>query len=201
MREWELFIEVEVFDKDGKLKRTTGRIPSKSFTIQYLKHIEACLWSIFGGVSAGITCKDITNTNRTIRKDLFGGMPFMGADAQVNDASYGIVVGTGTGAEGNDNYALDTKIAHGAGAGQLQYHVTDHSRSAVVGINVEYQIRRTFHNASGSTVTVYEVGVYVRTDDGTGSQYYTYCTIRDLNTQAILDDETLSVKYTLVAAF
>jgi len=45
----------------------------------------------------------------------------MRCDAAQDNATYGVVVGTGTGAESNTDYKLGTKIATGQGAGQLVY--------------------------------------------------------------------------------
>jgi len=77
-------------------------------------------------------------------------------------AYYGIVVGTGTGAESFDGYVLGTPIAHGNAATQLSYTAqTATSGSFDDGTNVwSASLVRVFNNNSGSTIAVSEVGLY-----------------------------------------
>jgi len=78
----------------------------------------------------------------------------------------------------------------------MEYEVTAHTDSGVVGANVDFEIRRTFHNDSGGAITVEEVALYAKTVNSVLAFKYV-CLARDLNTQIVANNETLSVKYTL----
>lgn len=76
----------------------------------------------------------------------------------------GIVVGTGNTAVTVDDYALETKIAHGVGAGQLSYQAVSadadcaNSPAGTWFVN----INRTFINNSGDSILIKEVGIYAK---------------------------------------
>jgi hypothetical protein len=115
----------------------------------------------------------------------------MSVAAPATNATYGPVVGTGTGAFDFDNQALGTLIAHGNGAGQLQYGATTFTAPQTVGNDRYFEIIRTFQNASGSDITVNEIGLY-----GNSSSVY-YCLAREVIGGGILvpNGQTLTVTY------
>ena len=73
----------------------------------------------------------------------------------------GIVVGSGTNAESLEDYALQTQIANGTGAGQLSYIASEpHSITYDAGTKVlKDTLIRFFNNNSGGGVNVNEVGI------------------------------------------
>lgn len=88
----------------------------------------------------------------------------MGWDAMAleSDDTYGIVVGTGNSAVSNDDSALDTKVAQGAGTGNLQYGPMILDDVTVDGNVTTLILKRFMTNASGADITIYEVGLYVQ---------------------------------------
>lgn len=109
-------------------------------------------------------------TNGTVRGV---GYPFgYGESNSVDGTSYGlraaagvdtkgIQVGSGTNAESFEDYALQTQITNGTGAGQLSYIASEvHSISYDAGTKVlRNTLVRYFNNNSGGNVNVNEVGI------------------------------------------
>lgn len=78
---------------------------------------------------------------------------------QSGDANVGIVVGTGTTKVTMDDYTLQAKVAHGGGAGQLNYGGGSLSAPEVNGNVITMRLERTFNNTSGADITVTEIGI------------------------------------------
>jgi len=115
-----------------------------------------------------------------------------------NNDAYGIVVGSGTTPPTSSDYKLETKIAHGVGAGQLDYGAHSLTVAAVVGSNVDLVISRTLYNGSGATVTIKEIGVYEYGDHPFLGGMKVAMLIRDVITPVEVEvGETVSVQYTL----
>lgn len=110
------------------------------------------------------------------------------------DTSYGIVVGTGAVAPTISDYALGALIAHGAGAGQLQYGAVTFGAPASDATTSQLTITRNFANASGGNVTVNEVGLYCRARESGNARYF--CIIRDTTGGIVVPNgQTLTVNY------
>jgi hypothetical protein len=150
--------------------------------------------------------RDVTNTLVHIA---FSGETFA-TDAAANDDSYGIVVGIGSTAPTINDYALETRIDDGVGAGELQYGGVTYGLPTSSATESHFTITRDFSNASGGDITVEEIGLYVRamyawigdaydrTDNLT--DYPVLMTIRDVTGGiTIPDGETLTVNYRLQA--
>jgi hypothetical protein len=181
------YYQLFLHDKDGKLIWKSRKRISKSFVRQWLQIIMAQLKqsTVTGAIDTGGVSRNIFNYGNAL-----------GANAPYAYATYGIVVGTGTGAEANDNYALGAQIAHGTGAGQLQYGSQAFTDPAIVAGNVDAILTRAFTNVSGATITVNEIGLYAQGYDG--SVRY-FCAIRDVLSAGVnvLNGQTLTVQYTL----
>ena len=178
-----------VIDKHGKVVKKTRWRKSKSYVFQWMQVI-ACQVT-----KADIpNVKDTGGANITVKTHE---QNLRGQDCLVGDASKGIVVGSGTTAPANDDYQLETQIAHGVGAGQLQYQAGSYSVPAIVLGNVDFVITRTFLNQSGDTVTVTEIGYYFMAYDGSTTKYF--CGIRDVLATAVdvPNGQTLLVQYTV----
>lgn len=106
----------------------------------------------------------------------------------------GIVVGTGTTTVAYDDNALDTLIAEGAGAGQLNYGATSIGAMATVGTTRKFTIARTMTNNSGSDITINEVALYGMGYSG-GTWYF--CLERTLSTQTVTNGNSVTATYTL----
>jgi hypothetical protein len=169
-------------DKTGKIVKKGRLRRSKSFVLQFLQIIQS------NAFNANLTVKDTGGTNQTLIPGLGGNM-----QGGVGDQTYGIVVGTGSTTVTNTDNKLATQIATGSGSGQLNYGLESQVAAQVVGANVDYTNTRTFQNLSGATITINEIGLYVLTS-ASGQKY---CIIHDLATQAVLNNQTATVTYTL----
>jgi len=188
----EMFYRLLLFDERGKLVKDTGLTPSHSYVLQFLQGIEALLGAITK------TAKDINNTSQTIvRSD--GQMNFaLGCDAPAGDDTYGIVVGTNDGAipESNTNYKLDTKILHSAvgEAGKLNYRAVTLVAPTPIAGNVDLDVSRPFINETADPIVVKEIGIYVKSYDGSAWHYFLI--LRD-----VVSDFSVSAGYTLTVVY
>ncbi len=125
---------------------------------------------------------------------------FYGAAAGVSDDTFGPLVGTGTNAATINDTALQTKIAHGTTAGKLQYSATSFGTPTTDSTSAYFIMTRVFTNASGSTITVNEIGIassLYSQDEAT--QRYFLC-IRDvIAARAILNGQFLTTNYVFKA--
>lgn len=180
-----LLYQLTVRDKNGKIIRRTRKKLSHSFVKQFMDLIEAC-----SNITPQETdVKDINDAAKNAQAHANN----LNLDAAVGSANSGIVVGTGTGVEDNADVALGTLIAHGAGAGQLNYGAQSKTTTAITGGNVDFILTRTFGNTSGGAITVEEVGIY---SEGFSTPFY-FCIVRDLTGGvAVANGQTLTVDYT-----
>ncbi len=106
---------------------------------------------------------------------------------------FGIQVGTGAVAVNTADYVLGTKIAHGAGAGQLIYAGSEIELPVIAAPNATMLMRRFFYNKSGGGITVNEVGMYTWSTNVA----YQFMLFRALTGGvAVADNELLRVQYT-----
>ena len=186
----ETYYRIMKHDSEGRLVRDTGLMPSHSYVIQFLELIQG----FFDGLNVVATDVDGAENliiEQSVRVEYVGTV-----DALVGDDTHGIVVGTnaGTSAEDNEDYSLDTKIAEGAGGGQLSYQAVTIVDAREVGPNVDLDVSRVFQNDSGGTITVKEIGVIVK--NTTDTKYHLI--LRDVVADEPVDDaEALTVVYVL----
>jgi len=156
---------IELYDKRGRKIEERKIKNANSFLRNYVKAIQALHFP--GDVE--IIRQD--GTSFLIRGILIKNKPIDGytltevyyyhvlrADAADNVDSYGIVVGTGLTAPTPDDYALEAKIAHGTGAGQLDYDEMTIAREDKADRTI-IKLGRAFLNLSGGTISVSEVGL------------------------------------------
>jgi hypothetical protein len=110
---------------------------------------------------------------------------------QPGDDDRGIVLGTDNTAVTASDYQLGTQIAHGSGAGQLEYGGMGGVPPYEKGSNWEMQMYRPFVNASGGGITVEEIGIYTRHYEGD------FMICHDLKNFTINDGESAAVEYLL----
>jgi len=147
----------------------------------------------------------LTDTGGTARagntgtcETVWGQPTLMSCNALVADSTYGVLVGTDTGAvypKDIANYKLGTQIAHGTGAGQLS-----HSNHSIVGSSVTATdsiagITRTFANVSGGSITVNEIGLATKMYWDMAYRYFMI--IRDLLAAPVVvaHGESLTISY------
>jgi hypothetical protein len=105
-----------------------------------------------------------------------------------------IVAGTGTTLPANIDYKIETKIAQGSAATQLQHGATACSAANINGANVDIVISRIFINASGGTITLKEIGLYLK---NAIQVTYVFLLMHDAVNQTINNGEVALVSYDL----
>jgi len=194
-----LYYRIEVKDRYGRVKKRTRLHKADSFTLQFLGAVGGWLTHAYLAENAVYSgpCKNTLGSTMYYVVSSPAMWGFTAVFAADDNDDYGIVVGTGTTPPTNVDYKLETQIAHGTGAGELDYGTHSFTTPQVVGSNVDMVISRTFYNGSGAKVTISEIGVYeysARPHYGTDSA----CIIRDVITPVDVENgETVSVQYTL----
>lgn len=191
MTKIEVLRRITLTDRNGNVVFDSGLVQSDSFVIGFLKH----LYGAF--ISANVTIKDTGGTNRVVEEPANSTWNRFRIDAADDNDDFGIVVGTGTTAESNIDHNLATQIAHGSGAGQLDYGAHGFTAPAVVGSNVDMIVSRTFLNSSGAEISITEIGIYCHSESSATAWYF--CLLRDVLTSAIPvpNGQTATVQYTI----
>ncbi len=170
--------------KTGKLVRKTRKRICKSFVIGFMKHLEAVMAHPYGTSPSNVSLADTGGTTRSLYPFSSVANTFA-VEAPGNDNNYGILVGTGTDTVTTSDHALQTKIAHGSGSGQLNHGSCVVGGAVDAGSGCTLTISRQFGNASGDTITIRELGLICRTYNG-----YYFLLSRDNVTQAVADGNT-----------
>jgi hypothetical protein len=189
-------IEYEVRDKNGKLIEK-GKFPAKSWVGNIIRLLNA-LWKTWVSVTTTQSkyiyytpsvLLDTTNTSRALglfsdASGTYGGI------APAGDTSAGILVGTSDTPVSLAQYNLLGLISHGTGSGQLSYGAT-----VVEDLTIEttyyFRIIRTFTNNSGASITVREIGLFLK------PHVQSFMFARDVPTSPITipSGSTLTVRY------
>src|SRR3990167_10982238 len=106
-----LYYSYQIKGADGKIKVPFRRRTAHSFLTAYITYLYMKM--------VGTTDKSLTDTggsSRTITRE-----SDMAADIAAGTSTRGLVAGTGTNAVTITDSKLQTQIAHGTGAGQLDY--------------------------------------------------------------------------------
>jgi hypothetical protein len=195
-------VEFEVRDKNGKLLEK-GKFPAKSWVGNIIGLLSAIL-STWGGLGSAFTVwtrSDLLDIDNTARNMGLGGMSSvapLGGCAPAGETSAGIVVGSSDTPVSIGQYRLMAQISHGTSSNQLQYGNTT-VESLVKNSTWYFRIIRTFTNASGGTVTVREIGLYLRLGLSASPYYYSCMLARDVPASAINvpAGSTLTLRYTI----
>jgi hypothetical protein len=184
-----LTLELTVRDKDGKITEHRGPMRSKSFVRQYMELLYVQMMPV--PETTMYQVRDRTNT----LQDLHFSRYTLRCDAVIGDVTNGIVAGTGNTAPTINDYVMETPIAHGVGAGQLQYGAVTFGLPAYDAATSQYTITRDLANGSGGAITVNEIGLYVE-----GYHYnvhYDFLAVRDVIGGGINipNGQTLTVNY------
>lgn len=160
----------------------------KRISHSFVTGFSKLMLSVIGSCTVATT--DTGNTSRNINGYVWR------VDAGAGTDGYGLVVGTGTNAVDVTDYALQTQIDHGTGAGELQYSACTVAAPTFVGDTAELIITRLFTNASGGTITVEEIGAYVYVSvDASILSSNNVCIVRDLSNIEITNGTTLTLNY------
>ncbi|MBA7611736.1 hypothetical protein ES703_18965 [subsurface metagenome] len=188
MKQEALRYSIIVTDREGKvIKRLSGR--SKS----YVK-----AWNQILNALAASASKTIQDTGGVSRSAGNATAWHLTCPAGAGVTSTGVRLGTGSTAVAITDYALETPIAHGVAAGQLNHLAQEYTEPAVAGSTCSFTIKRVFINNSGGTVSgVRELGLYFRFASAT---YYAMG-FRDVlgGGVDVPDGGAITVEYTLGA--
>lgn len=187
MKNLELFYRLHVRERNGISVFDSGVIPGHSFCKQFGQ----LMFNV--GFECGLTSPvAVTNTAGSSVTTLAGMNRGLQTDAGTTTSTYGIQVGTGTSAESINDTALQTQIAHGTGAGQLQYGSMTFGAPSTTATTTTFRFTRVFTNGSGGTVTVQEIGLVSRDIINTNS----FLWVRDLTgAVAVGNGSQLTVNY------
>lgn len=120
--------------------------------------------------------KDTSNTARTVGAHwTASNTNWVSAQPAAANDNYGILCGSGDTAVDILNYAMETKIANGSGAGQLSYSIQTTAYGGATP-NKYAKIMRTFTNNTVNPITVKEVGLAVNPSTSGGVRYYVLIT-------------------------
>lgn len=205
----EAFIEAEVRDKNGKLVEKR-KFRSRSFVanllrllrILMLRYSTGTTTEVFYYVLTASEPIDHTNTARpTIIITDLGNVAnnVLLAGAIAGETDFGIRVGRGTATPMPTDYNLETPIAHGSGANQLEYGSVTIDPISIVGNTVTLRLIRTFTNSSGSSIVVSEVGLSVRIKIAYTDTWAYILIARDLVSPpvSVPNGSTLTLRYLL----
>jgi len=166
---FEAFIEFEVFDKHGKLIQR-----HKQRSHSWVRNAYNVLFSTLackngsdaapfagGRLNWKSTAGAIANPATPLypANQSVDGVGTKGFRATAGSASWGIQVGSGVNVEDFEDYVLQTPIAEGAGAGQLNYAAVEAFVITYVVLTLTNTIVRYLNNNSGGAIDVNEVGI------------------------------------------
>lgn len=186
----------QIKDKNGKVIRQTRRLKCKSFVKGFGGLLECIMAHPYSTASDVVAVIDTSGASKNIAT---GTSPdsyqCFGVECPAATTTYGMQVGTGTTAPAISDTAIQTLIAHGTGAGQLQYGVTIVGSYRIEGTSVKILIQRAFTNGSGGSITVRE-STLVATWYVSAITYFLI--IHEAENQAIADAQTGTLFYDLV---
>lgn len=200
------YIEWEVKDKDGRIVKR-GRQEAKSWVGNIVCFLSSIFYSgqftqigsaNYYGYTPRADLKDTAGVARGVAL-YFGSATAapLGARAPAGEIEYGIAVGTGTNPPALGNFALQSRIGHGTGPGQLQYGAVT-VEEMTKDTTWLFRVVRSFTNASGAAITVYEVGLIVALPRD-WSYYSCFLLARDVISGGINvpDGATLTLRYVI----
>jgi hypothetical protein len=186
-------VELLVKDREGQLTERQ-EFASKSFVANFLRLLACWFCNVSTPAAASQALQGMPHHAQDTTgawERIYAFATFWRVNAGVGVVTYGIICGTGVTAPTVDDYVMETPIAHGAGAGQLQYSAVTFGAPADDGTTSQFTVTRDFANASGGLVTVRELGIYVTAPNGY------YLIIRDGVNIAVPNGQTLTVNYRL----
>ena len=184
MENLEVFYSLKITATSGLLVVETGVRPARSFTKQFAQVLFNRLFGCARFSPQAMT----TTAGASVTTDTGMGVDTTAA-ASISD--HGIQVGTSTAAESINDTSLGTQIAHGTGAGQLQYGAMTYGAPSTTATTTTFRFTRVFTNGSGGTVTVQEIGLVGESSGGNNFLF-----VRDLTgAVAVTNGQQLTVNY------
>lgn len=184
-----LYYEVIVKDKHGRVI-----VRQKRKAHSYLVAYSQLMYIGTNGPPAG--SQNIVNTDGVTRNATANYYTFS-MIALAGDTDYGIRVGSGNTPVDISDYALDTPVAEGVGAGQLSHLISVITNPTVAAGEAAFTVARVMVNGSGGTITVRNIGIYSQTGNIFPERYC--CIVRDVLPGEVLipDGGSITVTYTV----
>lgn len=190
-----LYITRTITDtKTGKVIKRYRKRQAKSFVKAFMQLLEIHMAHAWSESSGAVTIKDVGGDEQSMTVSDTSSDQFFACEAPANQSYYGIQIGTGITAPAIADFTLETQIAHGAVATQMQYGTCSVQSAGIVGATMEMTITRAFVNASGGLITVKEVGLVCTSDEVT----FDFLLIHDAVDDAVADGQTYTITYTLI---
>jgi len=139
---------------------------------------------------AALSIKDTTEVPRNVNDKTEN----FAMNATAGATAFGIRVGTGNTPVDIEDFALETPIAQGVGAGQMEHLVCTVPTSVVAPPSCYFVVSRSIVNNSGGVITVREAAIYMRID----TSWYA-CGIRDVLVapQAVPNGGAITIDWTI----
>lgn len=184
------YLTVKVIDKDGHTK-SYSREESKSFVRNWTRF----LYTQIKGNSNTASITDTSNASQTlVGRYNNNNKASVTVVAAATEESKGIVIGTGTTAAAKSDYAMETLIADGGGAGEMHYDAMSISETDTSSTDT-ITLERTMTNLSGGTINVTECGVIAYSNDNGGVLRW-YLILRDtFSAKAVANNEAIVISY------
>jgi len=154
-KQFRLRIITKIIDPKGKVVKEQ-RFEAKSFLKNWSEWVRG-LWN-----DALVTMIDTGGASRTLWPVYYSTAEYTAdfrSNADAEDDTFGIFVGTGTKVPEPQDYNLEAKIPHGTATGQLSYGATSVGTVAVDAYESAFRVERVYTNYSGADITVSEVGL------------------------------------------
>lgn len=179
---------------DYVVRDLSGRVVSQGMGCSGRSFVKAFLVGLFERLipAAGISIPDTSNVSRTVSRSTG-----LASTATAGGVTGGLVVGTGTNAVTISDYGLQTQIAHGVGAGQLQYGASTVNAPSSDGTGTSLILTRDFTNGSGGTITITEIGIIAALAYNYSGTTSTFLVARDLQTIALINGALVTLNYEL----
>jgi len=202
----EHFIELEVFDKDGKLiqkhrQRSHSWVRNAYNTMFSQLALKDGDDAAFGAGKLNFknTAAAVINAASAVGIDTSASMDAAGDKGYIalaTSITNGILVGSGTNAEDFEDYVLQTPMAEGNGAGELNHVQSQPHSISYAALTLKDELVRYFNNNSGGNIDVNEVALVI----GSMSNLVHHCLMcRDklASTVTVPDTGQLKVTYTI----
>ena len=176
-----LYYSYQVRGVDGRIKVPFRRRTARSFLKQYI------VWLYLKATSpAAQSLTDTSGSASDVNRNTD-----LNIKTAAGTSTTGLVAGTGTNAVTLTDTKLQTQIAHGTSAGQLDYGASVVNQPSSDSTSTTLILTRVFANSSGGAITVREIGIYA----STGS--VVLCIVRDTVTIALAIGDQLTLNYIL----
>ena len=193
MKNLQLKYSYEIKEGDIVIKKIRPR-KCKSFT----RNFSYLVFASFGfGYVTAVDTSNVT-TASTMRGITNGGVYIFKVTTGTSGiTTSGVLVGTGSTTPTINDYAMETLIAHGTSAGELQYGATTVGSPSATANTATFRTTRIFTNGSGGSITVEEIGLVCYTGVIDGASYY-FLIIHDVTGGvAVADGQSLTINYDL----